>query len=69
MFWEKFRLQTCRLSNFPDLPFLGFSVKTKENHQKHKDFSLLRTPGVPGNEEENAQKSKAFLANEKRKED
>ena len=33
-----------------------FEVKSKESHQKSRDFSLLRTPKIPGKEEENAPK-------------
>ena len=53
---------------FPDLPFLAFSVKGKENDGKSKDFLHRRTPKILGKEGENIQKSKEFLVREKSKE-
>ena len=47
-----------KVSSFPDLPFLAFLGKARKTTKKNKDFSLCRTPKIPGKEEKNAQKSK-----------
>ena len=52
----------------PDLPFLAFLEKARKTTRKSKDFSLCRTPKIPGKEGKNAQKSKEIPCNEKSKE-
>ena len=60
--------QAPRNGLFPDLLFLAFLEKARKTTQKSKDFSLLRTPKIPGKEGENAQKSKEIPRDEKSKE-
>ena len=45
-----------------------FWKKARKTTQKSKDFSLCRTPKIPGKEGKNAQKSKEIPCNEKSKE-
>ena len=57
------------LEQYPDLLFLAFSGKGKENHRKKQGFSISsETPKIPGKEGENTQKSKEFLEKQKSKE-
>ena len=53
--------------DYPDLPFLAFSVVKKKKKQgkspKGKDYFSPPNPKSPGQEDEDARKKKEFLAN------
>ena len=49
----------------PGFPCLAFWGKARKTTQKNKDFSLCRTPKIPGKEGKNAQKERTFLATKK----
>ena len=55
----------CQTLIFLSLLFLE---KARKTTQKSKDFSLRRTPKIPGKKGKNAQKSKEIPCNEKSKE-